>query len=148
MGTSYSANFRLFGTTRAGGNADASAYTVATIPDGSSNTIMFAEQYAACAGNGNLWAFPGIDWGWNWTPAFANTRIFPATNAVGGAYEVPQPKPTQAACDKRRVQSAHSSTVQCALGDGSVRGISRSVSPLTWQYAILPDDGQVLGSDW
>jgi hypothetical protein len=34
------------------------------------------------------------------------------------------------------------------LGDGSVRGLSASVAQLTWQYAILPDDGNPMPSDW
>jgi prepilin-type N-terminal cleavage/methylation domain-containing protein len=35
-----------------------------------------------------------------------------------------------------------------ALGDGSVRSVSASVSAATWRNAWIPDDGTVLGSDW
>jgi prepilin-type N-terminal cleavage/methylation domain-containing protein len=152
-GSSYSANFQVFGTFRAGGNADASSYTVATIPDGSSNTIFFAEQYSACqptgtlttpTAAGNLWAYPGIDWSPNWHPVFSNTRSYGA-----GVWTImPQKKPTLALCDKRTVQSGHTATIQCGMGDGAVRGISTSISQLTWQNAMRADDGQVLGSDW
>jgi len=152
MATSYSANFQVFGTVRAGGAADASAYTVATIPDGTSNTIFFAEQYATCnqigSGTGtdasNLWAWPGIDWAWQNTAVFSNTRTFGA----GVWTLMPQKKPTAAQCDKRTIQSGHTATIQVAIGDGSVRGINASISQLTWQNAMRPDDGQVLGADW
>jgi hypothetical protein len=151
-GTSYSANFQVFGTTRPGGNADSSAYTVATIPDGSSNTVFFAEQYAACTQTGtgttynagNLWAYPGIDWSWAWTPTFSNTRTF----GPGVWTLLPQKKPMTFQCDKRTVQSGHMSMIQCALGDGSVRGVATHISAPTWQYAQRADDGLVLGSDW
>jgi hypothetical protein len=35
-----------------------------------------------------------------------------------------------------------------ALADGSVRGLSASVSPATWWAACTPSFGDVLGSDW
>jgi hypothetical protein len=35
-----------------------------------------------------------------------------------------------------------------ALGDGSVKAVSQGISPLTWFYANVPNDGQVLASDW
>jgi len=48
---SYGANQQLFGTVRAGSNADAPQFTVANIPDGTSNTIAFAEHMSAsCPG--------------------------------------------------------------------------------------------------
>ena len=34
------------------------------------------------------------------------------------------------------------------LGDGSVRTVTTSVSGTTWRNACIPDDGNVLGSDW
>jgi prepilin-type N-terminal cleavage/methylation domain-containing protein len=33
-------------------------------------------------------------------------------------------------------------------GDGSVRFVTSSISRVTWARALIPDDGQVLGSDW
>jgi prepilin-type N-terminal cleavage/methylation domain-containing protein len=159
MGTSYSANFELFGPVHpAGTNADHTTYTVANIVDGSSNTLMFVEQYSqhrGAASGGNLWAYPGIDWSWQWTPVFANRRThgtgtftIQPNNQTKTIYGTPQIKPTVAQADKRLPQTAHTSTIQCLLGDGSVRGVSASVTPVTWQNAILPDDGNPLGSDW
>ena len=34
------------------------------------------------------------------------------------------------------------------LGDASVRSVTPSISAQTWNYACLPNDGQILGSDW
>jgi prepilin-type N-terminal cleavage/methylation domain-containing protein len=172
MGTSYSANFQLFGTNTSVWPAKMATYNVATIPDGSSNTILFAEQYSQAnavgvndggAAGGSLWAYPGIDWGWNWFPTFANTYNFPAypvstttnttftvlpNNVVTNVFGVPQIKPTVSQADHRLPQTAHTSTIQCLLGDGSVRGVSASISQATWQAAVIPDDGVVLGSNW
>jgi prepilin-type N-terminal cleavage/methylation domain-containing protein len=147
-GSSYSANLQVFGTARPGGNADAPGYNIGNIPDGTSNVIFFSEQYAACNNSaGNLWAYPGIDWSSSWTPVIANTRFY-GTAATSLAWQPPQNGPTQAACNKALVQSGHTNQVLALLGDGSVRGISASISQSTWKYALQPDDGVPLGADW
>jgi prepilin-type N-terminal cleavage/methylation domain-containing protein len=146
MGTSYSANFQVFGSNTGVWPAKLSNYTVATIPDGSSNTILFAEQYsqqnASGGQGGNLWTYPGVDWSWQWFPTFANTYNFPAlpvsptdttftvqpNNLVANVFGVPQFKPTVAQADKRLPQTAHTSTIQVLLGDGSVRGVAAAIS--------------------
>ncbi len=70
--SSYAANYQLFGTvnnlpadgatvTDKQNNACAPAYNIGNIPDGSSYTVMFGEQFAACGNaGGNLWAYPGL----------------------------------------------------------------------------------------
>jgi type II secretory pathway pseudopilin PulG len=146
--SSYSCNLQLFGTVRAGGLSDVPRHTLDTIPDGTSNTVAFSEQFATSAnkigGGGNLWAFPGIDHAmqWQWPPVFANNRTHGAA-----AFGVPQTNCTLAAADKRYAQSAHA-VVYCLLADGSVRGVGAGVTQLTWQIALTPADGAVLGQDW
>ncbi|OWK40557.1 hypothetical protein FRUB_05476 [Fimbriiglobus ruber] len=145
----YSANQQMFGTVRAGGDCDAPQYNIGNIPDGTSNTVGFAEQLsvtAAGGGNGNLWAYPGIDWSPTWTPAIANTRNFSANAA--GAFGVPQTGVTSATANKMWANSGHTGQVLVGLMDGSVRGVSSSISQATWQNALTPADGNVLGSDW
>ena len=44
--------------------------------------------------------------------------------------------------------SPHSGGINCALGDGSVRFVSGSVTNVTWWAAMTPAGGEVLGSDW
>jgi prepilin-type N-terminal cleavage/methylation domain-containing protein len=146
MGSSYGANFQLFGTLRAGGNSDAPQYSALNrIPDGTSNTITFAETYSASNGAsyGNLWSYPGIDWSWQWTPVIANTRSHGAV-----VFTQPQFQPTQAVADKRLSQSNHTASIVTGLADGSTRTISPSLSQLTWQYALTPADGNPMPSDW
>jgi len=152
---SYGANQQLFGSVRAGGNADAPQYKIGNIPDGTSNTIGFAEHMAGSNQNGstgaynssNLWAYPGIDWSWAWHPVVSNVR----THGTGVLQLLPQAGATQntnPAIDKRRVNSAHTGQVLVGLMDGSVRGVSTSITVLTWQYAQSPADGNPLGSNW
>jgi prepilin-type N-terminal cleavage/methylation domain-containing protein len=71
--SSYSANYQVFGTVNnqgapAWGNACAPAFNIGNIPDGSTNTIFFGEQFSACFAAvpggmftaGNLWASSGM----------------------------------------------------------------------------------------
>jgi len=142
----YGANQQLFGSVRAGGNSDAPQYNIGNIPDGTSNTIAWAESFATSENNstGNLWAYPGIDWSWQWTPVIANSRSF---GTAVFSY-TPQIQPTLAAANKAYPNSAHTGTCIVGLADGSVRGVSAAVSAGTWSCAIQPADGLVLGSNW
>jgi len=150
MGASYGANQQLFGGIHVGGtNADTPAFNIGNIPDGSSNTIAFGETYSTVETNscGNLWSYPGIDWSWCWTPVMANSRSW--GGGIGsGAYTVPQIAPTQANATKYQNQSAHTGQILVGMMDGSVRGVTGSISASTWYYAIQPADGFVLGSNW
>lgn len=148
MAASYGANFQLFGTVRAGGNCDGPMYNIGNIPDGTSNTITFAETYAAVSNGGNLWAYPGIDWSWQWTPVVANSRTFGAGGNVGNWDGLPQMNPTKAQANKANAQGIHTAVCMVGLADGSVRGVSSGVSYPTWQHALMPGDGVPLGSDW
>jgi len=153
-GASYGANQRLFGTVRAGGNSDAPQFNIGNIPDGTTNTIGFSETYSTVTNGscGNLWSYPGIDWSWCWTPVIGNVRSWGGTLgsnvAINGGYSVPQFQPTRAAAQKYQSQSAHTSTVLVGLMDCSVRGVNSSITPLTWQYALEPADGQPMPSNW
>jgi prepilin-type N-terminal cleavage/methylation domain-containing protein len=166
--SSYAANLQLFGTSRPGGtpNAYVPQFGVANIPDGTSNTLGFAEQLSANVGNtttpgaavaGNLWAYPNVDVpslaatpntdGWRWAPVFANT----ITHGLGVLTLTPQAGATLSsnpAVDKRRANSAHTGQVLCLLMDGSVRGVTTSVTTTTWSNAQTPADGVALGGNW
>ena len=58
------------------------------------------------------------------------------------------PDPYQDNCDPQRAASPHTNVMNVALGDGSVRGLSASLSPQTWWFAVTPTGGEQLGSDW
>ncbi len=150
-GSSYAANYQMFGKAivpaRFGGSNFTSRYGVGNIPDGTSQTVGFTEKYAACGSQGNLWAWPGGDWGMGdswWGPHMGCERW-------GGSWNLTpliQPNPWNTQCNPGRASSAHTGTCFVALMDGSVRGVSGSVSQVTWQRAISPDDGQILANDW
>jgi len=154
-GSSYAGNFQVFGIGRVnskfGGSDWSARYNVGNIPDGTSNTIGFTEKWAACQGSnggGNLWTWPGGDWGPDWCPTFA-------TNAPGVAdwgrnwTGSPQfkPSPWNTVCDASRPSTAHS-TCMTLLMDGSVRGVGPGVTQPTWFLAVIPDDGTPLPSNW
>ncbi len=154
-GASYGPNQRLFGSIHVGNtNADVPQFNIGNIPDGTSNTVAFGEEYSTTNNGscGTLWSYPGIDWSWCWTPVIGNTRSWGGTlgsnTTPNGAYTVPQFQPTLAASVKGYSQSAHTAQVLVGLMDGSVRGINSSISPLTWQYALEPADGQPMPSNW
>jgi len=50
-------------------------------------------------------------------------------------------------CNGLTAQTGHSS-MNVALADGSVRSVTKTITPATWYAAMLPDDGTTLGSDW
>jgi len=115
----------------------------ASLQDGTSNTIMFAEKVAyASTGNYNENYWP--DWG----PIFASSEI-DGTNGIG-VNSSPQfnVRGYPAVADGRRASSMHSSVLLVSLGDGSVRGVSSGISVATWWSAITPAGGETLGSNW
>jgi prepilin-type N-terminal cleavage/methylation domain-containing protein len=153
-GTSYAANYQLFGQTRAG-NADQSKYKVGNIPDGTSNTIGFVCEYGGrTSDHGQLWAFPGWDWAGDgrYNAVFAwggNSTRWTYPNGWGGWNQVPLFGVPQAQATARdRVYAIHTGTCLAGLADGSVRGVSASITQPTWENAIRPDDGNVLASNW
>src|SRR5262249_54172533 len=108
-------------------------------------TVGFTERTAACGSTGNLWAWPGGDWGPNaWGVTFANSPW-------GGNWTLTPmiaPRPWATACDPTRPSSGHSSTCQTLMMDGSVKGVTGSVSQTTWQIVIVPDDGLAVPGNW
>ena len=156
----YPGNFLLFGNPSAGhgeGN-----WKLETIPDGTSNTIAFAEAYATCGRTGDinnmagsLWADSTSIWratfGTDGTLLDGSPYLFPAKRQVGYPASVPQfqVRPNwMTECDSSKAQSAHTGGMNVALADGSVRFLSGNISNVTWTRAVDPRDGNVFGNDW
>jgi prepilin-type N-terminal cleavage/methylation domain-containing protein/prepilin-type processing-associated H-X9-DG protein len=129
----------------------------ASFPDGTSNTVFFAEKCSGCGifsqpdGGGNLWA------GWT-APIWEVMPIF-AIPGYGGQYydqgTPPQvylwqqsPTPWATNCDPYRPSTFHTGGMNVSLMDGSVRFLGSGVSQATWSLAVNNQDGLVLGSDW
>ena len=148
----YAANFQIFSL----GAADpqqmqGTASLPKSIPDGMSNTILFAEKYVAC---GHGWSSTGAnyaDGGSYWAVGpynGENMAIFAA--AVTGSESLFQtaPAPWDTACNNFLAQTPHPGGMMVAMADGSVRSLSPSMSGATWWAACTPNDGDALGDDW
>jgi prepilin-type N-terminal cleavage/methylation domain-containing protein len=149
-----------------------------TFTDGTSNTVLFVEHIALCrnpAGGNNatdgrsVWpavnyttgdsivywpgantttSFPGL-------PGFAiqypTAKVPDPANGNVASWKRPQPRPTlgtSGTCDPLTANGGHTSVVLVLLADGSVRGISGNISLRTWNAALTPAGGEVLGNDW
>jgi prepilin-type processing-associated H-X9-DG protein len=163
---SYAANWMVFAGLPAPRRLD-------QIVDGTSKTIFFTEKITACDTppalmGGNLWAMP---------PFFAsgtqaNPPVFNFAGEIGftgvlakGAPDASsytgalfQTRPAVGQCDPTLASSPHTGGMNVALGDGSVKFISSTVSQATWQAALTPGPiegfstgyprSDAIGRDW
>ena len=160
----YSYNLVFFG----GGGAvtglnKSCGYTLGNIPDGTSNTLGLGEQiggYPASFGAGgfsgneayNTWAWPavgsvGLAGGATYGPYSPDPAYVPGGALYGSNFPLPQAGDVNK-IDTTTFSSAHTGLINAAMMDGSVRSIRVGIAQATWNYLLVPDDGQVLGSDW
>jgi prepilin-type N-terminal cleavage/methylation domain-containing protein len=151
---SYAANALVFGYQNGG-----STRIPAGIPDGTSNTVFIAEKFSQCGfrsdGSGShmeyVWAEDGTN---DYVAAFAcsncgGTAQYNAGGPLGARLPLPQwDAVSQANCIPTTVQSMTAGGLLVGLGDGSVRLVSSGVSLTSWNYAVMPNDGQVIGDDF
>ena len=147
--TSYRVNYQVVG--------DGGRTLLASMPDDTSNSILFAEHYKNCdCGPGcythtswahdsyAVWLLSGLKEYWWWDcPSFDNPYGNPLS--TNGVFQV---APAVGSCAYQKLQTAHTGGMQVALGDGSIRSVSASISFATWKQACNPKDGNPLGSDW
>jgi len=137
-----------------------------TSMDGTSNTIMMVTKYSDCQGSsGTTGAYtkiqthPGVVGGGFALGGLHNTaaqraygtspftymfQITPRNDADGGTA-------TGSCCNYQAYYYGHafgSGGLSSALCDGSVKNISPTMTPTTFQRATCPGDGQVLDSTW
>jgi prepilin-type N-terminal cleavage/methylation domain-containing protein len=151
----YGANYLVFGDPPHA-SVQGFARFPATLKDGSSNVVLFAERYSTCGISngdinatttyGSLWA----DSNSVWRPAFCINNVNNNPTSAGynacAMFQV-QPDITHT-CDNGRAQSNHSNGMNVCLGDGSTRFVNGSMNPTTWAMACDPQDGKPLPSDW
>jgi len=160
--SSYSPNYYMFGTSVVVENgqwANKAQYTVGNIPDGSSNTVAMVERlaYYATYNWSPLWSHPSgqnSPWGWpQWTTGYG---IFPAgwvPSGQGSGY-LPQVNCKVTGTNwpageaHPYMPNTRHTAMQTLLMDGSVRSVTGSIAQNTWNWAITPDDGQVLSGNW
>jgi type II secretory pathway pseudopilin PulG len=142
-----------------------------TARDGASNTIAIATRYAyGCKDVGAHWMYTAIladrppfeipgfpTLNWQRTPAFAVPvcgDFYPPKPIPGWPLSNPLPdvtfqvRPRQSECDHRMPQGLLSGGIQVAMADGSVRTISRGISPGTFWAAVTAEGGEALGAEW
>jgi len=148
---------------------DQNGIKIQTIADGSSNTILVAEGYANCYGySGSRYAAYNLTYSYSytysysltWAPQYASYGNYsysysynsypslPTFYLVAGKTFQEQPSYGGYQCDSSLPQSFSSGSIQVLLGDGSVRGVTTGVSATTWNAALTPNGGEVLGNDW
>jgi prepilin-type N-terminal cleavage/methylation domain-containing protein len=154
----YAGNVQVFARVDANGNlidGQGAARIPASFPDGTSNTILYAEKYARCSNafldGGSYWAYANTD---PTVPGFGPKHpgfeiSFWGPNAIGpGSKFQVQPNPYRGSCDPTRASTAHPGGILVGLADGSVRPLSPALSGTTWWYACTPAGGEVLPDDW
>jgi prepilin-type N-terminal cleavage/methylation domain-containing protein len=115
----------------------------ATMPDGTSNTIGIGEKFCICnpsAGYQHIYNEDGQQAN-AWSPYvfYTNLPIFNANYNTN--------------CSPYLYGTFSPAGVMVSMLDGSVRLVSNGISGNgssynTWTYALLPNDGMVLGPDW
>lgn len=138
----------------------------ASIVDGVSNTIAFAEHYARNTRILYLYLTPDINLNThratfadrseypfpNYDPLPGYDDVYPVTsgNQTLGSVrgKTFQAAPPLDQCDPTVAQTPHPGGMLIALADGSVRTIAPSVAESTYWALVTPAGGEVLGNDW
>src|SRR5262249_8475439 len=153
----YAPNYYMFGDSNVynsttGQYISQGRYTVANIPDGTSNTVAVVERIASFVyygwANAAIYPLSQSNSGWNsngsvyghgeaGTPPAGSPLLYgPQVNCkvTGSNWPAGEAHPY--------MPNSRHSTCQTLLMDGSVRGVNGSVSQTTWSYACTPSDGQ------
>jgi type II secretory pathway pseudopilin PulG len=153
--TNYAYNSQVFGLPAYFGQVFAPV-TLATITDGTSNTIFFGERYQLCDGTNvpNDGAQRGCFWAWSEAAGQSGNSQYPmfteywAQTGQGPGLSVPQIAPLPGMCDYTTLQTPHSAGMVAGMGDGVVRVIGSSISLTTWRAIQTPRGNETLASDW
>jgi prepilin-type N-terminal cleavage/methylation domain-containing protein/prepilin-type processing-associated H-X9-DG protein len=155
--TSYGYNGNVFTVAYPGGWGSQKRFP-SYITDGLSNTIFFADKAAVAFqpspwtpdSGRNLWA----DWGpsFNSVEAGSSTGQPTGVNALFWQVQKIGCNASNSACvtgfSAGNASSPHAGGINVGMGDGSVHLAPQGVSANTWWYAITPNGGDLLGSDW
>ena len=162
---SYGANAQVFGTVlTTPGTTNVISFSWSggsriprDIPDGQSNTIFFTEKLAFCAGTAAAIPGPGGSMWADNTFATQGKAVWIAivgTDTSAGVSQSPNIQPQMSVtnhllCLHRTWPStAHNGVMNVGMGDGSVRTVNQGVQQLTFNIAMVPNDGLPLPSDW
>jgi len=159
--TTYACNAQVFGGIDANFNVidtmNWRSKMPASFPDGTSNTIMFAERLGTCGIYMNNPADPrcggvcppgsgGNVWNW-WDGDSATPTFAYFTVGVASMFQI-QPYPPETKCNVLNASTPHPGGMQVCLVDATVRTLTGSMTPTTWWAACTRKGNEVLGSDW
>lgn len=117
--------------------------SLANVPDGSSNTILFAEWVGGTINWGGSGGIPNGVSGNSWSCGFCYSGF--AGPSPIGSLDGGDPNKSQ----WFTFGSNHTQHIcNCAFADGSVRGISPSIDFTTWVYLTGFQDGAVISGDY
>jgi prepilin-type N-terminal cleavage/methylation domain-containing protein len=132
-----------------------------TLQDGTINTILWIEKLGQCNGVSGS-AIGGGPGATQWpgpnpagTPlAVSPTSLF-ANNFPGVGHVITPPNQyyqigaNQNNClNWAQASTGHTGVILAGLGDGSVKNIAQGMSQITFNYALIPNDGVPLPGDW
>jgi prepilin-type N-terminal cleavage/methylation domain-containing protein len=152
-GCNFGVNVRLFCNNGGQGvlpSGQGSLYPkLGSMPDGTSNTLLFATRYQSCTAGGNSYWDSSLSQGNSLT---SNTACTFAANYNFGSkptgFDI-APTVAQASCANSGYANAFlSASIQVGLCDGSVRSLGTGLSGPTWAAALTYGAGDALGADW
>jgi prepilin-type N-terminal cleavage/methylation domain-containing protein len=124
------------------------------IPDGQSNTIFFVEKLASCINNTTGRCPKAYDCGTHWAADGTQTDAPRIGYKQSATYSyspnvIPQFNVNNNInCFWYWPSSSHTGALIVGLGDGSVRNLNQGISQLTFNIAMVPNDGLSLPPDW
>jgi prepilin-type N-terminal cleavage/methylation domain-containing protein len=157
--SNYAANFQVFGAPNVGdngGNMNGNPSLARSFPDGTSNTILFAEKARHTADDyDTLWAHGSWCVPYMATFAYgsanggtgyvtADTEGGPPHPGIVGPASMFQIQPVIGTADPSRASTAHT-TINVLMGDGSVLSLSGGIGPNTWWALCTPAQGDIPG---
>lgn len=137
----------------------------ASITDGTSNTIFFAEAYAntgqGCGTGGCGSSNPGIGqgngcpgWTWYWESRYEGCEQVGPGYLAQQAYAIPFTQPgtpyasITSAPNMCLPNALTAAGCQVGMADGSVRNVATGMTNATWYLASHPQDGLPMPSNW
>jgi len=124
-----------------------------SFPDGTSQTIFFAEGYGQVAWPG----YPAGNYVWrSWWRYTSHRNWYDGSNDMWSPDYIANPTynpPFQVLPPREQAvgdlpQALTTSGIAVGLGDGSARIVNANVSPQTWYAANTPASNDLLGVDW
>jgi hypothetical protein len=159
--SSYGVNFYVFGTPQNEAlparpvNYNSAAKLPSSFRDGVSNTIIVTEKYAnPLKPTDSAIPRPMAGWDPTWTGTYNNLPVIrggPWLSVFAlwaqGDYAMFSIAPSAADAEWTQPHTGHTS-INALMADGTVRAVTRNVSPTTWWRAITPAEKLPLGVDW